>query len=92
MPLPEFDFGMTLNGAAGGDVGAAVLVEVVRSVLASVGVKGEAADRLIDEVTAACRTGEGACTLRFAAHAGAIEIACSRGGRDFRATCPVPVR
>lgn len=90
---------MTLNGAPGGDVGdvgdvgvPVVLVEVVRSVLASAGVKGEAADRLIDEVTAAYSKGEGACTLRLAAHAGEIEIALSRSGRDFRASCPVPVR
>jgi len=83
---------MTLNGAPGDAVGTPLLVEVVRSVLASAGVKGEAADRLIDEVTAAYRTGEGACTLRFAAHAGEIELAFSRSGRDFRASCPVPVR
>ena len=89
MPAQEFNFGMTLNGTADGTP---VIVEVVRSVLASAGVKGEAADRLIGEVTAAYRKGEGACTLRFAAHAGEIEIAFSRGGRDFRASCPVPVR
>ena len=86
---------MTLNGAPVGDVGdvgATVLVEVVRSVLASTGVKGAAADRLIDKVIAEYRNGDGACTLRFAAHAGEIEIAFSRSGRDFRASCPVPVR
>ena len=80
---------MTLNGPADGTT---VLVEVVRSVLASAGGKGKAADRLIDEVTAVYRKGEGACTLRLAAHAGEIEIAFSRSGRDFRASCPVPVR
>jgi len=83
---------MTLNGAAGGDVGASVLGEVVRSVLASMGVKGDAADRLIDGVMAEYRSADGAFTLRFAAHAGELEIAFSRNGRDFRASCPVPVR
>jgi hypothetical protein len=89
---------MTLNGAPGGEVrpggdaGAAVLVELFRSVLASTGVKGEAADRVVDGVMTEYRKGEGACTVRFAAHAGEIEIAFSRSGRDFRVSCPVPVR
>ena len=83
---------MTLNGASGGNDSTPVLVELFRSVLGSVGVAGEGADRLIDQVMTEYRRGEGACTLRFAAHAGEIEVALARGGRDFRASCPVPVR
>jgi hypothetical protein len=83
---------MTLNGASGDDVGTPVLVEVFRSVLASVGVTGEGADRLLDQVMTEYRGGAGACTLRFAARAGEIQIAFSRSGRDLRTSCPVPVR
>ena len=83
---------MTLSGAPAGDGGTSMLVEVFRSVLASVGVKGEGADKLLDQVMKEYRAGKGACTLRFTEHTGELEIAFSRGGHDFRTTCPVPVR
>ena len=92
MPAPEFNFAMTLDGAPGDDVGAPVLVEVFKSVLASVGVTGGEADRLLDQVMTEYRGGAGVCTLRFTAHAGEIQIAFSRSGRDLRTSCPVPVR
>jgi len=82
---------MTLTGA-GVTSGTTVLVEVFQAVLASVGVTGEGAERLLDQVMAEYRKGEGDCTLRFGSHAGEIEIALARGGREFHASCPLPVR
>ena len=77
-----------------------VLVEVFRSVLASVGVTGEASERLLNEVMNERRksadsgqsAADASCTLRFAAHAGQIEISLSQDGRSFRTSCPVPIR
>ena len=82
---------MTLGGAA--DSTPVLLVDVCRSVLGSVGLRGEAGERLLDQVMTAYRKGAASgCTLRFTAHAGEIEIALSKNGSDFRASSPVPVR
>lgn len=84
---------MTLGGAPGSDAGTPLLVEVCRSVLASVGLKGEGGERLIDQVMTEYRKGAaGGCALRFTAHAGEIAIHLSKNGTDFRASWPVPVR
>lgn len=92
MPAPEFRFGITLGGAPDNEV-THVMVDVFRSVLAHVGLKGSAADPLLDELMAARRAApSGECTLRFTAHADELEIAFSRGGRDWRTSCPIPVR
>jgi hypothetical protein len=81
---------MTLSG---GVADARVLADLFRSVLAHVGVKGEAGDRLLDQLMTEHRKSPGAdCTLRFTAHAGEIEIALSQAGRDWRTSCPVPIR
>jgi len=95
---PEFQFGITLAGgpAAYGEDGAAanaLLVDVFRSVLWQVGVSGDAADRLLEQLLAAHRAAPpGACTIRFVAHAGNIDIVLSQGGGDWRTSCPVPIR
>jgi len=84
---------MTLGGLAAGSEAAHVFVDVFRSVLGHVGLKGEAADRLLDQVMAERRKApSGDCTLRFTAHAGELEIALSQAGRDFRMSAPVPIR
>jgi hypothetical protein len=83
---------MTLNGGSGQADGV-VIAEVFRHVLAHVGLNGEASERLLDQVMNERRTGlKGACTLRFTAHAGELEIALSQAGRDWHTTCPVPIR
>ena len=80
---------MTLSG---GVPEARVLVDVCKSVLAHVGVRGEASDRLLDQLMTEHRKCPGDCTVCFTAHAGEIEIALSQAGRDWRMSCPVPVR
>ena len=83
---------MTVSG--GGLDGAhtdALVTNVFKSVLSQVGLGGDAADRLLGQALAA-RGAAGACTLRFAAHAGELEIALSQAGRDWHASCPVPIR
>ena len=66
---------------------------VCRSVLGQAGLEGEAADRLIDELAAErAAAPAGACTLHFAAHAGELQIVLSQAGRDWRTSCPVPIR
>ena len=70
-----------------------VIVDVSRSVLAHVGLKGKAAAPILDAVLAARRAApSGDCTLRFTAHAGELEIALSQAGHDWHTTCPVPIR
>ena len=82
---------MTLHGDA--DESSLVLAEVFRSVLAQVGVKGEASERLLDQVMDERRKAAIAdCKVHFIAHAGEIEIWLLHDGRDFRTSCPVPVR
>ena len=86
----EFRFDMTLNDGA---ITGHILVDVFRSVLGHVGLKGEAADRLVDQVMKERRAAPaGACTIHFAARAGEFEITLTQSGRNFRTTCPVPVR
>jgi hypothetical protein len=85
---------MTLSGGApGSDVGH-VLVDVFRSVLGHVGLKGEAAARLLDQMMTERRAAPSAsdCTLRFTSHAGELEIVLSQDGRDWRTSSPVPIR
>ena len=92
MSAPEFRFDITLSGGAGSDP-ADVLVDVFRSVLAHVGLKGKATNRLLAQAMKAQREAPaGACTLRFTAHAGELEIALSQSGRSWRTSCPVPIR
>ena len=96
MPAPEFSFDIRLSGGAFEDdhkLGTPVLVDLFRHVLGHAGVKGEASDRLVDQVMAEYRKGPAAaCMLRFTAHAGEMEIVLVRAGRDFRTSCPVPIR
>ena len=81
---------MTLSGAASDE---AMMSAVCRSVLGQVGLNGEAADHLIDELVAErAAAPAGACTLHFAAHAGELQIVLSQAGRDWRTSCPVPIR
>ena len=89
MPALEFRFGLTLKG---GD-GSHVLVDVFRSVLAHVGLKGEAAERLLDQAMAERRAAPaGDCTLSFTSQAGELEVALSQAGHTWRTSCPVPIR
>ena len=80
---------MTLAGAESG----LVLAEVFRSVLAYVGLKGEAGERLLDQMMTERRKAAGAdCTLRFAAQAGELVITLTQAGHDWKMSAPVPVR
>ena len=88
---------MTLSGGADGHVDRAVnalLVDVFRSVLWQVGLTGDAADRLLEQLLEAYRTAPLGtdCTVRFVVHDGEIEIALSQAGRHWRTSCPVPIR
>jgi hypothetical protein len=95
---PEFQFGITLSGGPpaalqDGAVANALLVDVFRSVLWQVGVSGDAADHLLEQLITAHRAAPpGVCTIRFVAHAGKIDIVLSQGGGDWRTSCPVPIR
>ncbi len=80
---------MTLSGTPDSHV----LIDVFRSVLAHVGLKGEAGDRLLDQVMAERRKAQGVdCTVLFNAHAGEIVITLTQAGRDWRTSCQVPIR
>ena len=69
------------------------MTDVFRSVLAQVGLTGEAAERLVDQLMAARRAAPaGECEVTFAAHAGELEIALSQASGDWRTSCPVPIR
>ena len=82
---------MTLTGDA--SESSLVLAEVFRSVLAHVGVKGEASERLLDQVMNERRKAAVPdCKVHFIAHAGEIEIWLSHDGSTFRTSCPVPIR
>ena len=83
---------MTFDGGPG-SVAALVLADLFRHVVAHVGLNGEAAERLLDQVMDERRAAvDGDCTLRFTAHAGELEITLTQAGRDWHTTCPVPVR
>ena len=97
--MPEFQFGITLSGgaSASGDdaatVGNALFVDVFRSVLWQVGVGGDDADRLLEQLLAAHHAAPpGAWTVRFVAHNGTIDIVLTQGGGDWRISCQVPIR
>ena len=99
MSAPEFQFGITLSGGAsapGEDaatVGSALFVDVFRSVLWQVGVSGDAADRLLEQLLAAHHAAPpGAWSVRFVAHDGALDIVLTQGGGDWRISSPVPIR
>ena len=81
---------MTLSGGA---LDTAILGDVFHSVLSQMGLGGEAAERLLDELMAARNAApDGGCTLRLDAHAGELAITLSQSGHDWRTSCPVPVR
>lgn len=97
MSAPEFHFGITLSGGAFGEdaatVGNALFVDVFRSVLWQVGVAGDAADHLLEQLLAAHRAAPpGAWTVRFVAHDGTMDIVLTQGGGDWRISCQVPIR
>ena len=98
MSAPEFHFGITLDGQASAaendaTVVNALFVDVFRSVLWQVGVTGDAADRLLQQLLAARRAAPpGAWTVRFVAHQGKIDIVLSQGGGEWRTSCPVPIK
>jgi hypothetical protein len=90
VPAQEFQFVMTLSDSASDN---AMITSVFRSVLAQAGLGGEAADRLVGQLLAARKASpEGACTMRFALQGGALEIALTQAGRDWRTSCAVPQR
>jgi len=95
---PEFHFGITLDGHASTadsqtTVVNALFVDVFRSVLWQVGVTGDAADRLLEQLLAAHRAAPpGAWTVRFVAHQGRLDIVLSQGGGDWRTSSPVPIK
>jgi hypothetical protein len=96
VPAPEFQFGITLAAGAQspGHPDNALLVDLFRSVLWQVGFSGDAADHLLEQLLAAHRAapGDAACTVRFVVHAGEIEIALSQADRNWRTSCPVPIK
>jgi hypothetical protein len=95
---PEFHFGITLDGVAAVSEGEtavtnALFVDVFRSVLWQVGLTGDAADDLLEQLLAAHRAAPpGAWTVRFVAHAGRIDIVLTQGGGDWRTSCAVPIK
>ena len=61
--------------------------------LVQVGVVGDGGERIVEQLLKAQRAlPAGTCVLKFTAHAGELEIALSQAGRDWRTSCPVPVR
>ena len=89
MPALEFRFGLTLTGGDDGHV----ISDVFRSVLAHVGMRGEAVERLLDQAMAVRRAApDGDCTLHFTSQAGELEVALSQAGHTWRTSCPVPIR
>jgi len=96
VPAPEFQFGITLAAGAPspGNHDNALLVDVFRSVLWQVGLSGDAADHLLEQLLAAHRAAPAgaACTVRFVVRAGEIEIAMSQADRSWRTSCPVPIK
>jgi hypothetical protein len=95
---PEFQFGITLASAASapagdGAAGNALFVDVFRTVMWQVGLGGDAADRLLEQLLAAHRAAPpGAWTVRFVAHGGALDIVLTQGGGDWRISSQVPIR
>jgi len=84
---------MTVAGGSADGPVRQIIVDVVRGVLAHAGLTGEACERLLDQVMKERRAARSAdCVLRFEAQAGELEITLSQSGRDWHATCPVPVR
>ncbi len=84
---------MTLDAGAPNHEAVTMLTDVLRRVLAHAGLAGEAAERLVDQLLEAREAlPAGACKLNFAAHAGELEIVLSQAGRDWRTSCPVPIR
>jgi hypothetical protein len=88
---------MTLFSGADGHVDRAanaLLVDVFRSVLWQVGLSGDAADRLLEQLLDVYRAAPAGadCTVRFVAHGGEIEIALSHAGQEWRASSPVPLK
>jgi hypothetical protein len=90
---PEFRFDITFSEDPPGGDAPDVLVDVIRSVLAHVGLKGKATDRVLAQAVKAQRAAPaGPCTVRFTAHAGQLEIALSQSGQSWQTSCPVPIR
>ena len=84
---------MTLTSGAPDGKAGHILADVFRSVLAHAGLKGEASDRLLDQVMNERRKSASEdCTVRFASHAGELEITLSQNGHDWRTSCPAPGR
>jgi hypothetical protein len=71
----------------------ALFVDVFRSVLWQVGVTGEAADHLLEQLLAAHHAAPpGAWTVRFVARDGTMDIVLTQGDGDWRISCPVPIK
>ena len=88
---------MTLSSGADSHVDRAanaLLVDVFRSVLWQVGLSGDAADRLLEQLLDVYRAAPAGadCTVRFVAHGGEIEIALTQAGQEWRASSPVPLK
>ena len=81
------------GGPPRGAVDSDVMTGVCRQVLGHVGVNGEGAERIVDQLLAARGAATaGTYSLKFTAHAGELEIVLSQAGRDWRTSCPVPIR
>jgi hypothetical protein len=91
VPAHEFAFTLTLTGHAHNSE---MVTGVVRSVLSHAGYTGDALERIVKQVSAACAEGGGAlpCDVRFLAGDGALEIVVSQAGHDWRTTCPLLTR
>ncbi len=84
---------MTLDASAPNHEVVTMTTDVLRRVLAHAGLAGEAAERMVDQLlTAREALPAGACKLSLSAHAGELEIVLSQAGRDWRTSCPVPIR
>jgi len=84
---------MTLDARAPHHEVVAMMTDVLRRVLAHAGLGGGAAEQLVDQLLMAREAlPAGACTLKFAAHAGELQIALSQAGRDWHTSCPLPIR
>ena len=86
--VPEFLFAITLSGEAPDHQ---MLTDIMRAVLGHAGVKGDAIDRLLQELVArqwASPPGPG-CNLQLQANGAEVVVVVSEQGREWRTACPI---
>jgi len=89
VPATEFLFQLTLSGEAPDDE---MLTDIMKSVLARVGLHAGDVDRLLRELRAqhwASPPGTG-CNLRLLRQGDEIQVVVSQQGREWRIACAIP--